>query len=276
MRKKIEFAAMGAWIALSMVFGAAARGQAAPAGDALAARAQLSEKLLAGGLDRAQENAVVKKLTALARQTVFSAKVVEGDPVAFSYTVKEGDTIERINRRLGLNLPISVVEQINGNCGSLTPGRTLKLLRGPFRAVISKSKFSMYVYLEAPDGQRVVVRRVKVAIGKNDGTPEGSFRIAGKAKHVTWTPPASMAKKYKRPVKWGQKGYPLGKEGYFMTLRGTDGSTSSLRGYGIHGTNAQWSIGKAASHGCIRVGDGDIGPLWGMMTEGASTIEILP
>src|SRR5215469_9244280 len=27
----------------------------------------------------------------------------------------------------------------------------------------------------------------------------------------------------------------------------------SLKGYGIHGTNAPWSVGRAASHGCIRL-----------------------
>jgi lipoprotein-anchoring transpeptidase ErfK/SrfK len=116
---------------------------------------------------------------------------------------------------------------------------------------------------------------VKVAVGKNDRTPEGGFRIAGKAKHVTWTPPPSMAKKFTHPVKWGEKGYPLGKEGYFMVLRGTDSSTRGMKGYGIHGTNAQWSIGKAASHGCIRVGEGDIATLWAMMTEGSSTVQIV-
>ena len=30
----------------------------------------------------------------------------------------------------------------------------------------------------------------------------------------------------------------------------------SVKGYGIHGTNEPNSIGKAASHGCIRMGEG--------------------
>lgn len=268
--------ATAAWMATAMVGLATAWGQDAPGGDLLAQRVQLSEQVLSGSLSRSEEAAAVRKLTALARQTIFSPEMFDGDPVVLSYTVQPGDTVDGITRRLGLNLPISVVEQINGDCDSLSPGRTLKLLRGPFRAIISKSRFSMYVFLQGPDGQKIVVRRVKVALGKNDGTPLGGFRIAGKAKHVTWTPPPSMAKKYKKPIPWGQKGYPLGKDGYFMTLRGTDGATRSLKGYGIHGTNAQWSIGKAASHGCIRVGDADIGPLWNMMTEGVSTVEIVP
>ena len=236
---------------------------------------RLSARLLDSDLSRTEESAIVRKLSALAKQTLFSPTVVPGDTLAFSYTVRAGDTLASVNHRLGLNLPTSVLEQING-AAPLAPGRSIKLLRGPFHAIISKNKFAMYVYLQDSQGNKIFVRRAKVAIGKDDRTPEGSFRVAGKAKHVTWTPPPSMAKKYKHPVRWGQHGYPLGKDGYFMSLRGTDDATRNVKGYGIHGTNAQWSIGKAASHGCIRVGDSDIAAVWNLMTEGASTVQIVP
>jgi LysM repeat protein len=272
-RVRIHAAAMIAWMLLAMAFSPLALAQVA---DPIGTRGDLSNQLFSGGMTRAQESAAVKQLTALARKTIFSPTVCEGDPIAFYYTVRSGDTLAGISRRLGLNLPTDVMEQINGDCDTLAPGRTLKLLRGPFHAIISKSKFSLYVYLETPDGQKIFVRRAKVAVGKDDRTPPGLFRVSGKAKHVTWTPPPSMAKKYKKPVPWGHKGYPLGKDGYFMSLRGIEPSTSGVRGYGIHGTNAQWSIGKAASHGCIRVGDADIGPVWTLMTEGASTVQIVP
>lgn len=39
----------------------------------------------------------------------------------------------------------------------------------------------------------------------------------------------------------------------------------SKRGYGIHGTNAPGSIGKAASHGCIRLRNRDIVQLFAMV-----------
>lgn len=39
----------------------------------------------------------------------------------------------------------------------------------------------------------------------------------------------------------------------------------SKRGYGIHGTNAPGSIGKAASHGCIRLRNRDIVELFAMV-----------
>jgi lipoprotein-anchoring transpeptidase ErfK/SrfK len=42
----------------------------------------------------------------------------------------------------------------------------------------------------------------------------------------------------------------------------------SQKGYGIHGTNAPSSIGKSASHGCIRVGQKDLEQLFTMVQVG--------
>ncbi|HWE84063.1 MAG TPA: L,D-transpeptidase [Terracidiphilus sp.] len=42
----------------------------------------------------------------------------------------------------------------------------------------------------------------------------------------------------------------------------------SVRGYGIHGTNAPQSIGKAASHGCIRMAKTDLEELYSMVAVG--------
>jgi len=42
----------------------------------------------------------------------------------------------------------------------------------------------------------------------------------------------------------------------------------SIKGYGIHGTNVPSSIGKAASHGCIRMGKADVEELYSMVAVG--------
>jgi L,D-transpeptidase ErfK/SrfK len=42
----------------------------------------------------------------------------------------------------------------------------------------------------------------------------------------------------------------------------------SRKGYGIHGTNAPKSIGRAASHGCIRLRNRDMEKLFGMLHVG--------
>jgi len=48
----------------------------------------------------------------------------------------------------------------------------------------------------------------------------------------------------------------------------------SIRGYGIHGTNAPSSIGKAASHGCIRMGKADVEKLFSEIAVG-DTVELI-
>lgn len=48
----------------------------------------------------------------------------------------------------------------------------------------------------------------------------------------------------------------------------------SVRGYGIHGTNAPSSIGKAASHGCIRMGKADLEELYAQVEVG-DTVELI-
>jgi lipoprotein-anchoring transpeptidase ErfK/SrfK len=48
----------------------------------------------------------------------------------------------------------------------------------------------------------------------------------------------------------------------------------NIKGYGIHGTNMPKSIGKAASHGCIRMGKADIEDLFEQVKVG-DTVELI-
>lgn len=48
----------------------------------------------------------------------------------------------------------------------------------------------------------------------------------------------------------------------------------SIRGYGIHGTNEPNSIGKAASHGCIRMARADLEELYPQVAVG-DTVELI-
>jgi lipoprotein-anchoring transpeptidase ErfK/SrfK len=48
----------------------------------------------------------------------------------------------------------------------------------------------------------------------------------------------------------------------------------NLPGYGIHGTNIPKSIGKAASHGCIRMAKGDLEEFYNLVAVG-DTVELI-
>jgi L,D-transpeptidase ErfK/SrfK len=94
------------------------------------------------------------------------------------------------------------------------------------------------------NGDRIV-RIYDVAVGKaSTPSPEGEFRIINRIPNPAWYSPG--------------KGNPLGTR--WMGL--------SARGYGIHGTNAPKSIGKAASHGCIRMRAADLEELFDLVSVG--------
>ncbi|MGD1092430.1 MAG: L,D-transpeptidase [Bryobacteraceae bacterium] len=100
------------------------------------------------------------------------------------------------------------------------------------------------------DGDRVL-KVYDVAVGKaSTPTPQGDFRIVNRVQNPTWYGPSVV-------VPPG-KNNPLGTR--WMGL--------SVKGYGIHGTNAPSSIGKAASHGCIRMRQADLEELFGLVEVG--------
>jgi len=89
------------------------------------------------------------------------------------------------------------------------------------------------------DGQ--VKKIYTVAVGKpSTPSPEGSFTIARRVANPTYHHDG-------KTVLPGPRN-PVGSR--WMGL--------SIRGYGIHGTNEPNSIGKAASHGCVRMAKADL------------------
>lgn len=93
-----------------------------------------------------------------------------------------------------------------------------------------------------------------IAVGKaRTPTPAGDFTVEAISHKPTWYPPASIRREYAargKPLPTSVppgKGNPLGD--WFVRLQ---------RGIGIHGTNQPRSIGRAASHGCIRMHDKDV------------------
>ena len=88
-----------------------------------------------------------------------------------------------------------------------------------------------------------------VAVGTSDHpTPHGSFRIDRIIWNPRWVPPDSEWARDLEPAEPGDPHNPMGR--IKMYFRGP--------AYYIHGTPDEASIGRAASHGCIRMRDDDI------------------
>jgi lipoprotein-anchoring transpeptidase ErfK/SrfK len=105
------------------------------------------------------------------------------------------------------------------------------------------------------DGQ--VKKVYTVAIGKpSTPSPVGTFAIQRRVKNPIY--------QHEGKVIQPGPGNPVGTR--WMGL--------SIKGYGIHGTNEPKSIGKAASHGCIRMARKDLEEMYEMVHVG-DTVELI-
>jgi lipoprotein-anchoring transpeptidase ErfK/SrfK len=90
-----------------------------------------------------------------------------------------------------------------------------------------------------------------VAVGKTTTpSPSGSFMIVNRVTNPTYYHPGQV-------IEPGADN-PLGNRWIGL----------NQKGYGIHGTNAPKSIGKAASHGCIRMAKKDLEELFEIVRPG--------
>jgi lipoprotein-anchoring transpeptidase ErfK/SrfK len=102
-----------------------------------------------------------------------------------------------------------------------------------------------------------VIKTYSVAVGKpSTPSPVGTFTIERRVANPTYSHDG-------RVVPPGPNN-PVGSRWIGL----------SIRGYGIHGTNVPSSIGKAASHGCIRMSKADLEELYPLVAEG-DTVELV-
>ncbi|SDU37915.1 L,D-transpeptidase catalytic domain [Stappia sp. ES.058] len=119
-----------------------------------------------------------------------------------------------------------------------------------------------YLYFVLPGGKAV---RYGIGVGREGFGWSGKEKITRKAKWPSWTPPAEMivrerkkGRNLPRFMPGGPKN-PMGARALYL------GATE----YRIHGTNEDWSIGRAVSSGCIRMLNEDVEDLYNRVTVGA-------
>jgi len=164
-----------------------------------------------------------------------------------SHTIARGETLLDISRHYGLGF-----NELNIRYSELDEwippvGFEMKI---PNRWVLPSTKYSgivinlaeLRLYRFFP--RLEMVKTYPIAIGEPGfETPEGVYWVTEKEVDPTWIVPVSLRKHYDCiSVPPGPKN-PLGK--YWLGL--------SHKGYGIHGTNFPWSVGRLVSHGCVRL-----------------------
>lgn len=103
-----------------------------------------------------------------------------------------------------------------------------------------------------------VDRSYRIAVGSAKyRTPRGTFTVNHLIWNPRWVPPDAGWAKKKTAKAPGEPGNPMGRVKIFF----------KEPDYYIHGTNDGESIGQAASHGCVRMLNGDVMELGQLLIE---------
>jgi hypothetical protein len=240
------------------------------AGDLLQARRQLNDALQAGNLDESQTSKAKAMITQISQTVVFGRQNFADDPYSSAYVVHHGDSLAKIAN--AHDLTWEFLSRINGiDPKHLRAGATIKVVQGPFFAVVRKSAFMMDIYLGGLPGEKsaMYVTSFSVGLGRDDSTPAGMWIVEPhhKLRHPTYYSPRGEG-----VIPADDPKNPLG--GYWIGLSGTEGQAVGKLSYGIHGTIEPDSIGKQSSMGCIRLKADDIAMVYDLMVEGKSMIQV--
>ena len=164
------------------------------------------------------------------------------------YEAKEGDTYQKI----ALRNKISLEWLLKANHRKvLRQGEMIRLPKIRYSLVVDKTEKT----LTWKRGSEII-KNYPIAIGAEKmETPGGEFEIVNKVKNPVW---------YKLDKQYS----PDSPE----NLLGTRWMGMSQKGYGIHGTRNPESIGKAASHGCIRMYNRDVEELFKWVPVGTKVV----
>lgn len=216
-----------------------------------------------------------QRLAALSETLIFSPTVVPGDALVETYTIKAGDSLTRIVAMHDLKVDWRAVARINrlSDPRRIRVGQTIKLVKGPFHAVVYKGAYRLDLYSDRmdADGNRFFIRSFPVGLGEYGSTPTGTFVVRPNSKLINphWVNPRTGERFDADDPK-----NPIGE--HWLGLDGVDDRTRTLSGYGLHGTIEPQSIGQDASMGCIRMLPDDIALVYELLGEGASRVEIVP
>ncbi len=233
--------------------------------DYITAREKISQAM-ALGLPRRQAKSAESLINQVSDFWLFSRRIFPNDPYCRRYRVESGDLLVNIGKKF--DVPYQILMRINGieKPSSLRAGQNIKVVQGPFHAVVNRERFMMYVY-----SGDVLVRVYPVSTGKpGRETPVGSWLVEAGKKQINpaWTDPDTSKQFFP-----DDKDNPLGER--WIGLKGLDGDAKGRTGFGIHGTIEPEKIGTAASRGCVRLLNKDVEELYDMLTEGKSRVQVV-
>ena len=180
-----------------------------------------------------------------------------------TYVVQKGETLLDIARNFDLGF--SEIQLLYKNLDPWVPPEGTELTIPTFwilpegrwnGILINIPEMRLYLFLKKIS----MVKTFPIGIGVTENfTPVGRFYIKEKRVSPAWHIPLSLREKYE-----GRKVIPPGADNPL----GSHWLGLSKKGYGIHGTNFPWAVGRLVTHGCIRLYPEDILQLYPIVTIG--------
>ena len=183
-----------------------------------------------------------------------------------TYTIRDKETLILLAR--AYDLGYNEITDANRDIDPWVPARGTRILipnswllpdvldKG---IIINLAEMRLYCFFSMDS--RKYVSTYPIGIGREGfNTPTGIYTITLKVKDPVWRVPESIRKEKPELPDFVPPGpdNPLGT--YWLQL--------SVNGYGIHGTNMPYGVGRRVSHGCIRLYPEDIELLAGFVEPG--------
>lgn len=162
-----------------------------------------------------------------------------------AHQVQPGDMLQSIGKQYNVSWQyLSKLNRVDPQ--RIQAGQRLKVIKGPFSAVIDLSDYELTIHAYG-----YYVTRYPVGIGKDGSTPIGVFKVLNKQMDPTYYGPDEV-------IDHDDPANPLGE-------RWIDLGDS----YGIHGTIDPQSIGRSESRGCIRMLNEDVAAVFDLLVVGS-------
>ena len=177
-----------------------------------------------------------------------------------AYKIRPGDSLSSIAAKH--NCPVLLIQKANDIKDPLRirPGNTLLVLDQPkFAVEVSKTQNTLTLLLDG-----AFFKTYSVGTGANARTPVGTFRISEKIESPPWWPGDGRAS-----IPFGDPENILGT--HWLAIEAT-GSTPQMRGYGIHGTWDDSSLGKQSSAGCVRMKNSEVAEVFMLLPRGTPVL----
>jgi LysM repeat protein len=173
------------------------------------------------------------------------------------HVVRAGETLDQIAAEY--DVPAGLLAKINGvrDPKNLQPGSQLKVVRGPFNAVVNLEKRDLSLMLQGR-----YAGRFRIGVGRDCPSLEGTYEVKDKTVNPTYYGRDKVVDAEDPANPWGERWIGLG----------NPAGAAQATPVGIHGTDNPLNIGATADRGAICLGKRDVEDVYDILSIGSRVV----